>query len=97
MVGIGSKEIYLIWEKFGITVMLSGLILITGSNDNFTKNSIVILYILSYLLICYIFKQMTPFLFMLESETNVEKAGLRAFQNLWGQLEMDMEFACLAS
>ena len=28
---IGSKEIYLIWAKFGITVMSSGLIDITGS------------------------------------------------------------------
>ena len=28
---IGSKEIYLTWAKFGITVMSSGLIDITGS------------------------------------------------------------------
>ena len=30
MGGIGSTEMYLIWEKFGIAVMLSGLILIAG-------------------------------------------------------------------
>ena len=29
---IGSTEMYLIWDKFGITKMCSGLIDITGSN-----------------------------------------------------------------
>ena len=29
---IGNTEMYLIWEKFGITVMSSGLIDITGSS-----------------------------------------------------------------
>ena len=31
---IGSTEMYLIWEVFGIMVMSSGLIIITGSNKN---------------------------------------------------------------
>ena len=34
MGGIGSTEMYLIWDKFGITAMSSGLILITGSTLN---------------------------------------------------------------
>ena len=29
---IGSTEMYLIWEVFGITLMSSGLIIITGSS-----------------------------------------------------------------
>ena len=29
---IGSKEMYLIWERFGPTVIPAGLIIITGSN-----------------------------------------------------------------
>ena len=30
---IGSTEMYLIWEVFGIMVMSSGLIIITGSDE----------------------------------------------------------------
>ena len=37
---IGSTEMYLIWEVFGIMVMSSGLIIITGSKTeiNSSKN-----------------------------------------------------------
>ena len=39
---IGSKEMYLIWENFGITEMCSGLIDITGSTKNKYTNLIKI-------------------------------------------------------
>ena len=38
---IGSREMYLIWAKFGITVMFSGLILITGSKKPNLKETLL--------------------------------------------------------
>ena len=40
---IGSTEMYLIWDKFGITEMYSGLIDITGSSGTNSTNTSLLL------------------------------------------------------
>ena len=44
---IGSKEMYLIWAKFGITEMCSGLIDITGSRIR--KKDFIMVFPIFYL------------------------------------------------